>query len=225
MPKGLTESYILVPPRVKEPYVYDLVTLDANAHKAMMIFCNRTRTVETLVRALRLLDVRVTGLHGEMKQQDRLNSLGRFRAGAARILVATDVASRGLDIPEVAMVVNIDIPRDPDDYVHRVGRTARAGKAGQAVTFVGERDVDLVHAIEHRTGSKMEEYTLVSEDRVLENLNRVSSAVREAVINMTDEGFGLQRAVQEKKWGTKTQRAQRAQRTQRTQTKIAKRTT
>ena len=89
---------------------------------------------------LRLLDHRVTSLHSKLRQRDRTDNLGRFRASAARILVATDVASRGLDIPEVSMVVNYDVPGDPEDYVHRIGRTGRAGKTGQAITLFTEHD-------------------------------------------------------------------------------------
>lgn len=107
---------------------------------------------------LRLLEHRVTALHSGLNQHERIANLARFRVQAARILVATDVAARGLDIPEVALVVNYDLPRDPDDYIHRVGRTARAGRVGHSVSLVGQRDVDLVHAIETRVGKQMEEY-------------------------------------------------------------------
>ena len=132
---------------------------------------------------LRLLDHRVTALHSGLKQSERVNNLARFRAQAARILVATDVAARGLDIPEVALVVNFDVPRDPDDYIHRVGRTARAGRVGHSVTLVGQRDVDLIHAIEERVGSKMGEY----EERVVrEALKPVTEKKREAMLQIEE---------------------------------------
>ena len=88
---------------------------------------------------LRKLDFRVASLHSEMPQSERTNSLHRFKAGAARILIATDVASRGLDIPTVELVINFDIPADPDDFIHRVGRTARAGRKGDAVSIIEKR--------------------------------------------------------------------------------------
>ena len=111
-----------------------------------------------LTHMLKLLGHRVTALHSQLPQTERIDSLGRFRAEAARILIATDVASRGLDIPVVELVINFDVPRDPDDYIHRVGRTARAGKSGEAITFVGERDIALIESIEARTKTRLETY-------------------------------------------------------------------
>jgi ATP-dependent RNA helicase DDX49/DBP8 len=140
---------------------------------------------------LRLLAWRVTALHSGLKQSERINNLARFRAQAARILVATDVAARGLDIPEVALVINYDVPRDPDDYIHRVGRTARAGRVGHSVTLVGQRDVDLITAIEARVGSEMEEYEeegVSVETRVTRDaLKPVTEKKREAMLQI-DEG-------------------------------------
>ena len=140
---------------------------------------------------LRLLEHRVTALHSGLKQSERVNNLARFRAQAARILVATDVAARGLDIPEVALVVNYDVPRDPDDYIHRVGRTARAGRVGHSVSLIGQRDVDLIHAIEERVGSQMDEYVeegVSIEGRVVRDaLKPVTEKKREALLQI-DEG-------------------------------------
>lgn len=94
-----------------------------------------------------------TALHSHLSQPDRLKSLAAFRRQAVPLLIATDVGSRGLDIPEVSVVVNWEVPRVADDYVHRVGRTARAGRSGIAITFVTEGDVDLVHVLEERISS------------------------------------------------------------------------
>lgn len=135
---------------------------------------------------LRSLEHRVTALHSGLTHQDRVNNLARFRARAARILVATDVASRGLDIPDVGLVINYDLPRNPDDYIHRVGRTARAGRKGTAISLVGQRDVELVQAIEARVGRDMEEYKeegVSVEGRVVrEALNVVGDKKREAML-------------------------------------------
>ena len=157
VPSTLKQAYLQVPLTYREAYLHILLLTDRNtARKSVIIFCNRTTTANLLERLLRLLDHRVTSLHSRLSQHDRTDNLARFRASAARILVATDVASRGLDIPEVDLVVNYDVPRNPDDYIHRVGRTARAGKKGEAVTLVGQRDVALFLAIEARIGVKME---------------------------------------------------------------------
>lgn len=157
VPPTLKQTYLQVPLTYREAYLHILLITTRNAaKKSVIIFCNRTATANLLERLLRLLDHRVTSLHSLLSQRDRTDNLARFRASAARILVATDVASRGLDIPEVDLIVNYDVPRNPDDYIHRVGRTARAGKEGEAVTLVGQRDVALFLAIEARIGAKME---------------------------------------------------------------------
>ncbi len=137
IPETLSQMHIQVPVTHREHYLHIFLLTDANVDKSIIIFCNRASTADYLHHLLRLLNHRVTSLHSKLPQRQRIDNLGRFRAAAARILVATDVAARGLDIPEVRLVINYDIPRDPDDYIHRVGRTARAGRKGDAVTFVG----------------------------------------------------------------------------------------
>lgn len=193
VPSTLQQSYIFVSSQVREAYLVHLLTIPENAKKSAIIFVNRTRTAELIYSILRLLELRVTELHSEMVQRERINSLGRFRAEAAKILVATDVASRGLDIPSVQLVINFDLPRDPDDYIHRVGRTARAGRSGESISIVTERDVDLVHAIEDRVGTKLSEYEHVSENKMLEHIKEVTDAKRQASLEMIDRGFGERR--------------------------------
>lgn len=115
-----------------------------------IIFCARARTAAYLTNVLQTLGVRSTALHSRLTQRERLNSLGLFRASVVPVLVSTDVAARGLDIPDVAMVVNWDMPQEPEEYTHRVGRTARAGRDGVAISFVTERDEERVMKIEGR---------------------------------------------------------------------------
>jgi ATP-dependent RNA helicase DDX49/DBP8 len=174
----------------KEHFLHMFLLTDLNLPKSIIIFCNRTATADFLTHLLRLLDHRVTALHSKLPQRQRIDNLGRFRASAARILVATDVAARGLDIPEVGMVINYDVPRDPDDYIHRVGRTARAGRKGEAVTFVGQRDVQLIQTIEARVGRELvmwEEEGVNLETRVVrEALKVVSEKKREALLNIEE---------------------------------------
>ena len=156
IPSTLSQSYLQVPLTYREAYLHTLLLTPRNlAKKSIIVFCNRTTTANLLERLLRGLNHRVTSLHSLLPQHERTSNLSRFRANSARILIATDVASRGLDIPEVGLVVNYDVPRNPDDYIHRVGRTARAGRSGEAVTLVGQRDVGLVLTIEERVGRKM----------------------------------------------------------------------
>ncbi|KAL7267970.1 putative RNA helicase [Rhizina undulata] len=192
IPPTLSQKFLLLVPHTREAYLHTLLNTPLNEKKSTIIFTNRTSTANLLTHTLKLLDHRVTPLHSELPQRERIDSLGRFRAEAARILVATDVASRGLDIPAVELVINFDVPRDPDDYIHRVGRTARAGKKGDAITFVTQHDILLVEAIEKRTGRKMEKYEdepgVSLEGRVVrEMLQAVSEMKRQAVMDI-DEG-------------------------------------
>ncbi|KAK5652513.1 hypothetical protein OQA88_10418 [Cercophora sp. LCS_1] len=190
IPATLNQMHLQVPVTHREHYLHMFLLTSKNVEKSIIIFCNRTSTADFLHHLLRLLDHRVTSLHSKLPQRQRIDNLGRFRASAARILVATDVAARGLDIPEVKLVINYDIPRDPDDYIHRVGRTARAGRTGEAVTFVGQRDVDLVLAIEERVGRKMEawqEEGVNLETRVLRDaLKLVGEKKREALLEVEE---------------------------------------
>ncbi|RYP31809.1 hypothetical protein DL767_005540 [Monosporascus sp. MG133] len=190
VPATLRQMYIQVNVTHKEYYLHTFLLTEANAEKSLIIFCNRTSTAEYLHHLLRLLEHRVTSLHSKLPQRQRIDNLGRFRASAARILVATDVASRGLDIPEVSMVINYDVPQEPDDYIHRVGRTARAGRKGDAVTFVGQRDVERIHAIEQRVGRQMEEWEeegVNLESRLVrDHLKTVGEKKREALLNIEE---------------------------------------
>jgi ATP-dependent RNA helicase DDX49/DBP8 len=192
VPTTLTQSYILVPLTQRETYLHVLLSTPVNSERtAIIVFCNRTTTAAYLENMLRLLDHRVTALHSALPQRDRTANLARFRARAARILVATDVAARGLDIPSVELVVNYEVPRDPSDYIHRVGRTARAGRKGLAVTLVGQRDVLLVQAIEERVAAKMGEYGeegVSVAGRVAKEtiLKAVGEARRETVVRMEE---------------------------------------
>ncbi|KAK8246359.1 P-loop containing nucleoside triphosphate hydrolase protein [Phyllosticta capitalensis] len=191
VPTTLAQKYLALPVTQKETYLHTLLLTPANAAKSVIIFVNRTQTAQFLEHMLRLLDHRVTSLHSGLPQSQRISNLARFRAKAARILVATDVAARGLDIPDVEMVVNFDVPRDPDDYIHRVGRTARAGRSGESVTLVGQRDPELILAIEERVGTKMVEYEeegVNIETRVIrDSLKIVSEKKREAAVEIGED--------------------------------------
>ncbi|KAG9231859.1 P-loop containing nucleoside triphosphate hydrolase protein, partial [Amylocarpus encephaloides] len=190
IPPSLRQMHLQIPVTHREHYLHMFLLTEKNLPKSVIIFCNRTSTADYLTHLLRLLEHRVTALHSKLPQRQRVDNLGRFRASAARILVATDVAARGLDIPEVGLVVNYDIPRDPDDYIHRVGRTARAGRKGDSVTFVGQRDVQLVQAIEARVGRQMEaweEEGVNLETRVIrEALKLVGEKKREAMLEIEE---------------------------------------
>src|SRR5690606_5039474 len=112
-----------------------------------IIFCNRKRDVATVARSLERHGFDAGALHGDMDQKSRMETLDKFRAGKLDLLVASDVAARGLDIPAVSHVFNFDIPAPAEDYVHRIGRTGRAGRSGSAITLVGPSETKYVEAI------------------------------------------------------------------------------
>jgi superfamily II DNA/RNA helicase len=125
----------------------------AEGLKNAIIFCNRKRDVATLFRSLLRHGFSVQALHGDMDQPARMAALEKFRNGEVTLLVASDVAARGLDILDVSHIYNFDVPHHPDDYVHRIGRTGRAGRSGTAITIVaGANDAKAVAAIEKLIG-------------------------------------------------------------------------
>ncbi len=127
----------------------------AEGLKNGIIFCNRKREVAQLHRSLVRHGFNAVALHGDMDQSARMAALDQFRRGEATLLVASDVAARGLDIPAVSHVFNFDVPHHADDYVHRIGRTGRAGRAGTAITLVAPADSKAVAAIEKLTGQSI----------------------------------------------------------------------
>ena len=124
----------------------------ADGMKNAIIFCNRKREVATLHRSLVRHGFSAVALHGDMDQSARMAALDQFRKNEVTLLVASDVAARGLDIPDVSHVFNFDVPHHPDDYVHRIGRTGRAGRSGAAITIVAPSDHKAVAAIEKLIG-------------------------------------------------------------------------
>ncbi|MBQ2813712.1 MAG: DEAD/DEAH box helicase [Akkermansia sp.] len=124
--------------------------------KRGLVFANTKRVVDDVVDGLLARGYAVDRLHGDMPQTLRERVMDSFRKGCLSVLVATDIAARGLDIDDVDMVVNFELPREPEDYVHRIGRTARAGRKGRAVTFIGRRDFSLLGRIERFVGVRMQ---------------------------------------------------------------------
>jgi superfamily II DNA/RNA helicase len=112
-----------------------------------IIFCNRKRDVATLARSLERHGFNASALHGDMDQKSRTETLDRFRKGSLKLLIASDVAARGLDIPAVSHVVNFDVPTHAEDYIHRIGRTGRAGRSGISITLAAPADGKYLDAI------------------------------------------------------------------------------
>ena len=115
--------------------------LDLYDPQLTLIFANTKRRVDEIVSQLQARGYLAEGLHGDMNQSQRERVMGKFREGRIDILIATDVAARGIDVPDVNLVVNFDVPQDPEYYIHRIGRTGRAGKSGRSFTFVSGKDM------------------------------------------------------------------------------------
>merc|ERR1719229_1438037 len=156
-------------------------------HYAIMVFTDTCLSAQKLSIFLRHLGAESICLHGQMSQAQRLGALSGFKAKEKRILVATDVASRGLDIPSVDLVINFDIPKNSKDYIHRVGRTARAGRAGRAITMVTQYDIELFQRIEHFLGRKLEEFTELKDAVVKAGHERSLEAMRSTELELREK--------------------------------------
>lgn len=180
--EALDQKYLLVPQAVKQTYLaYILRQAEWAENKSIIIFTSTCKGCEIVSALLLELSIDCVTLNSSKTQQRRLAALGKFKSGKSMVLVATDVASRGLDIPTVQLVINYDVPRMSEDYVHRVGRTARAGRTGVSITFVSQYDVEIFKSIESFVGKEMDPYK-VSEDKVLAMMNEVAQAGRMAKI-------------------------------------------
>jgi ATP-independent RNA helicase DbpA len=129
--------------------------LEAHPHESALVFANQKITVAELERALLAQGVSVSSLHGDLEQRDRDRVMAKFRNGSTRVLLATDVASRGIDLDNLSLVVNLDLPSQPEVYVHRIGRTGRAGKSGLAISLCTPADDPKLRAIEEFTGRSL----------------------------------------------------------------------
>ena len=156
----ITAKLIWTPVKQKREVLRHLLRED-NINNAV-IFCNRKRDISTLLSSLKRHQFKVVALHGDMTQSARLAALDEFKSGASPILIASDVAARGLDIPSVSHVFNFDVPSNAEDYVHRIGRTGRAGREGKAYTLAVPKDDDkkLVAAVEGLIGASIDVISL-----------------------------------------------------------------
>lgn len=187
--ESLKQQYIFVPKNVKDVYLLHILSkMEDMGIRSAMIFVSTCRSCHHLSLLLEELDLEAAALHSFKSQSLRLAALHRFKSGRVPVLLATDVASRGLDIPTVDLVINYDIPRYPRDYVHRVGRTARAGRGGLAVSLVTQNDVDLIHEIEAVLGKQLDKFEY-NENEVLADITKVYKARRVAAMKMMDDGF------------------------------------
>jgi ATP-dependent RNA helicase DDX47/RRP3 len=181
---SLKQEYLFIPAKFKDCFlVYILNELAGNTAMVFTRTCEATRKLAVILRNLGFVAIPISG---QMSQPKRLGALAKFKAGDCNILICTDVASRGLDIPSVNLVINYDIPTNSKDYIHRVGRTARAGRSGRAISMVCQYDVELYQKIEELIGKKLPEFPH-QQDEVLLMLEQVSEAQRLATMRMREK--------------------------------------
>jgi len=212
----LKQSYLFVPAQIKTTYLMYLMSmLDPSddddekvkksktkinkqllsettniSSKSMIVFVATCKMCQLVAEIATELSISCVVLHSMMSQSRRLAALGKFKSGVSKILICTDVASRGLDIPDVQVVLNFDLPRDADDYIHRVGRTARAGRTGESISLVTQHDIELLQNIESKTSKQLANYEdEAPEQEVLKMLTDVTTATRVAKMKMSQYGF------------------------------------
>ncbi|WP_438823879.1 DEAD/DEAH box helicase [Bacillus sp. JJ1566] len=170
---------------VQEKNKFDVLTrlLDIQSPELAIIFGRTKRRVDELSEALTLRGYAAEGIHGDLTQAKRISVLRKFKEGSIEVLVATDVAARGLDISGVTHVYNFDIPQDPESYVHRIGRTGRAGKNGMAMTFVTPREIGQLKNVENTTKRKMDKMKPPTLDEALEGQQKMTM---EKIVSMIE---------------------------------------
>jgi superfamily II DNA/RNA helicase len=151
----IEQKIVRLDARKKRDWLADM--LRSGEVRSALIFCNRKTTVRELATSLKRGGLSVGQIQGDMAQSDRIAELDRFKNDEINILVASDVAARGLDIKGVSHVFNYDVPWHPDDYVHRIGRTGRAGKTGIAISLVTSADAESIANIQKLTGTRIAE--------------------------------------------------------------------
>lgn len=156
--------------------------LDVELPERTLVFCSTKRMVDELSEDLRGRGYHAAGLHGDMTQAARMQTLEEFRRALIDVLIATDVAARGLDIPDVSLVVNFDIPQDAEAYTHRIGRTGRMGKSGMAITFVNPREMRELRVIERITGARIRRGSPPTAAEVVEREREVLEADLEKML-------------------------------------------
>ncbi|XP_030921167.1 probable ATP-dependent RNA helicase DDX49 [Geospiza fortis] len=198
--QGLEQRYLLVPEALKDAYLVHLVQSFQDQHDdwAIIIFTKTCKDCQVLNMMLRKFSFPSVALHSMMKQKQRFAALAKFKSSIFKILIATDVAARGLDIPAVQVVINHNTPGLPKIYIHRVGRTARAGRKGMAITLVTQYDIHLVHAIEEEIKLQLPEFS-VEEQLVLDILTQVNVTRRECEIELEGMDFDEKKEINKRK--------------------------
>ena len=181
------QEYCFLPSIMKDAYLIHILKERNNWDvRSSIIFTSTIHSCMILSGILDKLGIVAVSLHSMKKQKERKASFARFKSGEVSILLATDIAARGLDIPTVDMVINYEVPNSPKDYVHRIGRTARAGRNGRSITLITQHDVRIVQRIEDTIDSKMRCLTL-PEEEIVKNINSIGSARRSVKVCLLEQ--------------------------------------
>ncbi|VEN57329.1 unnamed protein product [Callosobruchus maculatus] len=198
----LDQQYVLCPKDVRDAYLVQTVRefrgIDTKGN--IIIFTNTCKTCQIISMTLGELGFENVALHSMLPQTQRLAALARFKSNTVKILIATDVASRGLDIPTVALVINHMLPKVPKEYIHRVGRTARAGRLGKAISLVTPYDIKLLQNIEDHIHVKLKEMK-VDDAEVGKIFAQVSLTKSESHLRLDETDFYEKSLINKrKKW-------------------------
>lgn len=150
-----TVSHVVYPVPAHRKSELLMHLLNEKAHESVLIFTRTKSGADRVVRDLRRAGVKAGAMHADKSQRERLEALEDFKSGSLNVLVATDIAQRGLDISGITHVINFDVPQHPEDYVHRIGRTGRAASTGDAYTLMSAAEIGLVRTIEHTLGQEI----------------------------------------------------------------------
>uniref|UniRef100_A0A0X3PG96 RNA helicase n=1 Tax=Schistocephalus solidus TaxID=70667 RepID=A0A0X3PG96_SCHSO len=192
----LSQHYLITKPELKEAFLVYIVDqfLTESPHSLIIIFSNKCKWCHLLGLIMSAVGIQSAVLHSSMPQRDRITALTSFKSSHIRVLIATDLASRGLDFPTVDVVINHNVPIRPKDYVHRVGRTARAGKAGMALTLADLFEIKRLRAIQTYIGKKLQRFE-VNESQVAKIIAEVTIARRNAERKLDELRFDEKREI------------------------------
>lgn len=198
--EGLDQKFIRVPAHQKDAYLVYILNeyIKSKPNASIIIFTITCKYCHILFTMLNQLNIPCLALHSAMSQRLRNDALSKFKSFQTRVIVATNLASRGLDFPTVDFVINHNVPREAEVYIHRVGRTARAGKNGSALTLVTPFDVALKKSIEENIGTQLSEYK-VNDEEVVRIALEVDHLRKQAEIKLDTTGFGEKKEINKRK--------------------------
>ena len=190
---GIDQYYIEMVESARDDVLFRL--LDLNSPSRAMVFANTRRMVDLIASSLKTHGYQAESLHGDMKQRERDRVMSGFRAGSISILVASDVAARGIDVEDVEVVFNYDLPQDTEYYIHRIGRTARAGKGGKSISFVMPRDRWRMKDIQRQTNTHMKRMSIptaaeIAEAKANESIAKIKLTVEKEDLTRNQEIIG-----------------------------------